>query len=97
MNGIFSDRVKWMKIINEELSFFDLFLKYGQGRQSILIRKYCAGVGERIRTAGSRLEAERLLAKYCLNFEEECSSEILRKELRNYLERLLRLYWENKI
>ena len=84
-------------ILNEELLSDERFAQFSTQRQSEIIAARCKEVEERIRTASSRLEAERESVGACLKFEKECSSMIVRNALTRRVEKLITKYWsQNK-
>jgi hypothetical protein len=83
-------------ILNEELLTDEGFARFGKQRQSEIIAKHCSEVEERIRTASSRLEAERGSAEACLQFEKECPSMLVRNALASRVEELIAKYWKYK-
>jgi hypothetical protein len=62
-------------------------------RQHALLRKYCLGVEERIKTSGSASAASVMVGSICQQFSAECESHVLRSGLQTYLNELIRRYW----
>ena len=84
-------------ILNEELLSDERFAQFSTQRQSEIIAARCMEVEERIRTASSRLEAERESVGACLKFEKECFSMLVRNALTRRVEKLITKYWsQNK-
>jgi hypothetical protein len=75
---------------NEEIDFNPL---EAIPRQQALLREYCAGVEDRIKTAQSESDASNLVDSLCRKFDSQCESEVLRSGLRIYLSELIRRYW----
>ena len=67
--------------MNEELLNENRFIQLHPNQQLELITKHCAGIGDRIREAQSRKEAEAIAEEACGKFETECPSDILRRGL----------------
>ena len=63
------------------------------GRQQEVIGLHCAGLEEQIKSAPTRLQAERVLADACEGFDRVCESSILRTFLKQYVHRLFLRYW----
>ena len=76
--------------MNEELNFGHFT---SIPRQHSLLRKYCAGVEDRIKIADSKSDASKLVDNICQKFDAECESDVLRSGLRAYLSQLLHKYW----
>ncbi len=83
-------------ISNEELLSNDHFAFLNGDQQSDLLRKHCSVVEERIRTAPSRYDAERVAASTCIQFQQDCSSAMLRNALIHRVEDLLTIHWGMK-
>ena len=83
-------------IRNEELIDEQQFLQLNQTRQSDLIMKHCSGMEKRIRNARSKEEAEQIASKACSEFEEECTSSIVRMALAQYIQVKVFQYWCKK-
>jgi hypothetical protein len=83
-------------IFNEELLTDNRFAQLNRAQQSNIIANHCAEIEERIRNASSRLEAERVLASTCLQFEKECPSMLVRNALTSRMEELIAKYWNHK-
>jgi hypothetical protein len=75
---------------NEEIDFNPLETI---PRQQALLREYCAGVEDRIKTAPSESGASNLVEGLCRKFDSECESEVLRSGVRTYLSELIQRYW----
>jgi hypothetical protein len=82
--------------MNEELFSERQFLQLNQVSQSELIANHCAEIEEQIRDASSRLEAERISAGACLQFEKDCPSMLVRNALIRRIEELIGKYWDHK-
>jgi hypothetical protein len=82
--------------MNEELFNERQFLQLNQAHQSELIANHCAEIEERVRNASSRLEAERVSASACLQFEKDCQSMLVRNALTHRMEELIAKYWSHK-
>jgi hypothetical protein len=83
-------------ILNEELLSDIHFVQLRKQHQYEIISKHCVKIEERIRIALSRLEAERISADACLQFEKECPSMLLRNALIHRVEELIAKYWSHK-
>ena len=62
-------------------------------RQEKLIREYCRGIDERIRTAPSKEEAERIVQDACRAFDQACESDLVRDYLKQYVNDLFVRQW----
>ena len=62
-------------------------------RRTALIAKLCAGAEERIRSATSRQEAERIAASACDELGGTCESTLVRRALTAKLETLIAERW----
>lgn len=62
-------------------------------RQEELIKKYCQGIDERIRTAASKEEAERIVQDTCGGFDDACASDLVRAFLKQYVNDLFTKQW----
>ena len=70
--------------------------RYGAARSPLdeaLIGKYCSGIEERLRQAGSRREAVLILEDACRDFERQCESEIIPLFLQRYVTNLFEQLW----
>jgi len=83
-------------MFNEELLTDDRFMQMNSNQQSILITKHCAEVEEQIRAASSRLEAERVSANTCLQFQHECPNALVRDALTRRVGELISKHWPKK-
>jgi hypothetical protein len=83
-------------MFNEELLSDERFAPLSNTQQSEIISKHCAEVEKYIRTASSRLEAERISANTCLQFQHECSSDLVRNALTRRVEELITKHWKNR-
>ena len=83
----------YWRVMEEELFSEDRFVRIGEDLQSELIARHCAEVEDRIRTASSRPDAERVSAEACSRFREECPSALLRNALTRRVEELVNKYW----
>ena len=83
-------------IFNEELLSDDHFAQIHSSQQSEIITKHCAEVEECIRTARSRLEAERISANMCIQFQHECSSSVVRNALTRRVQELITKHWKTR-
>jgi hypothetical protein len=81
-------------MFNEELLTDDRFARLNSTQQYEVIGKHCVDIEERIRTATSRLDAERNSTSACLQFEKECPSMLVRHALTRRVEELLIKYWD---
>jgi hypothetical protein len=83
-------------IFNEELLTDDRFARLNSTQQFDMIAKHCGEIEERIRTASSRIEAERNSTSACVQFEKECPSMLVRHALLRHVEELIVKYWGRK-
>jgi len=65
--------------------------------QRDVIARYCADAEERIRTAGSKSEAARILDELCEQFDRACESALVRKVLKKHVAHLLTLHWGARV
>jgi hypothetical protein len=65
--------------------------------QRDVIARYCADAEERIRTAGSKSEAARILGELCEHFDRACESSLVRTFLKNHVAHLLTLHWGERV
>jgi len=82
--------------LNEELLTDERYMQLNGNRQSELIANHCGDIENRIRSAPSRLEAERLKELACTKFKQECQSMLVRTALTRYVEKLISRYWDKK-
>jgi hypothetical protein len=80
-------------MFNEELLTVDRFAQLKSSQQYDIIAKHCSEVEERIRTASSRCEAERVSANTCLQFHHECPSALVRDALTRRVGELISKHW----
>lgn len=78
---------------HEELVTDNRFAQFNKKQQTDLLAKHCADIEERIRTASSRYEADRVSAEVCLEFEKECHSSVVRRSMKQRVQDLLIEYW----
>ena len=83
-------------ITNEELLSDERFAQFSTQHQTEIITAHCKDVEERIRSASSRLVAEREAVGGCLQFEKECPSMLVRSALTRRVEELITKYWSQK-
>jgi hypothetical protein len=76
--------------MNDELTF-DRPLS--DRRQEQLIREYCRGIDERIRSAPSKEGAERIVQDACRGFDDVCASGLVSAFLKQYVNDLLTKQW----
>ncbi|MEX1277198.1 MAG: hypothetical protein WEB62_02875 [Bacteroidota bacterium] len=62
-------------------------------RQREAIGLHCAGLEERIKSAPTRLQAEKVLTEVCDGFDQACESSIVRTYLKQHAHKLLLQYW----
>ena len=65
-------------------------------KQEELIKNYCAGIEEQIRTAPASAEAKKIIDVACSGFESECKSGVVRSFLQQYVRGLYENHWNNK-
>ncbi|RPI05243.1 MAG: hypothetical protein EHM64_07190 [Ignavibacteriae bacterium] len=83
-------------IDNEELLTDNHFALLNGNQQSDILRNHCTEIEDLIRTASSRLEAERAAADTCIKFQHECSSALVRHALIHRAEEFLSKHWNNR-
>jgi hypothetical protein len=76
--------------MDEELSFDQPMTDH---RQEDLIWQHCRGIDERIRSAQSKDEAQRLVEESCRHFEQSCESKVVSTFLKKYLHDLYEKEW----
>jgi len=64
--------------------------------QEELIKKYCAGIEYRIRTAPANTEAMRIVDHACCGLENECKSGVVKSFLQQYARRMYEIHREKK-
>jgi len=62
-------------------------------RQEDLIREYCQGIDERIRSAASKEEADRIVQDACRAFDQACESDLVRGFLKQHVNDLFIRQW----
>ncbi len=65
-------------------------------KQEELIKKYCAGIEDRIRTAPANAEAKKIIDDACRGLESECKSGVVRSFLQQYVRDLFENHWNKK-
>ncbi|GEM_PF-5240572 len=65
--------------------------------QREVIARYCADAEERIRTAGSKSEAARIIDELCEHFDRTCESSLVRTFLKKHVAHLLTLHWGERV
>jgi len=70
--------------------------KLSSSKQEELIKNYCAGIEERIRTAPANAEAKKTIDAACRGFEGECKSGVVRSFLQQYVRDLFENHWNKK-
>ena len=63
------------------------------GQQAALIDRYCRGIEEQIRNAGSFSEAMVRAEEACGAFEKECPSDIIRRMLLQRVRAMVNDHW----
>lgn len=76
--------------MNDELSFDRPISDH---RQEKLIRAYCQGIDEQIRSATSKEEAERIVQDACKGFDRACESDLVRSFLKQHVNNLFTRQW----
>lgn len=77
----------------EELLSEDGLSGLGRTRQKEVIADHCAEIENRIRSAGSREEAETIAGVACHQFESECSSDLVRRGLVQRVHQMVEQHW----
>ena len=78
----------------DEISAGRSFTPKEASRQEELIARHFGDVEERVRSAGSRMQAQITADKVMDGFQTECLSEILPEFLKIYLSTLVEKYWK---
>ncbi len=68
-----------------------------QNLQNELISRHCSDALERIRTASSKSEAQRIVNEFCQKFDRECESNLVRRFLKQYVNSLLDQHWRERV
>jgi hypothetical protein len=61
--------------------------------QAELVKRYCASIDERIRTAPTKADGQRIIEEACAAFETECMSEFLNRALKDHANKILTSRW----
>lgn len=69
------------------------FNDLGERRQVEIIAGHCAGIGEKIRLARSREEAESAATRACSQLRELCFSSLVQRALEERTRELVELHW----
>lgn len=65
----------------------------GESQQQDLIRQYCKGIEESIRSAARKSDAEKIVDDTCQRFDHVCDSKLVRRFLARYVRNLFAKYW----
>jgi hypothetical protein len=79
-------------MIDEEI-LFSFFTLQPRLQQEERITKYCSEIEEQIKNAGSMQTGEHIVKKPCEQFQSNCHSEILQRQLVTYTNNLIERYW----
>ncbi len=84
-----------------DLMYLDLmtdrqFVDMGEERQALILAKNCSGLEEKIRSAGSRSEAQQVGHRACETLQDACESRMVRRALVQRMEELIKEYWGKK-
>jgi hypothetical protein len=65
-------------------------------RQEELVREFCGGINQRIRSARTREEAERIVQETCSRFDQSCESDVIRSFLKKHVIALCDDTWSHR-
>jgi ribosomal protein S7 len=71
-------------------------VKLSSSKQEELIEKYCTGIEGRIRVAGEKNNAKKIVNDACKGLEKECKSDVIRSFLQQYVRDLYENHWNKK-
>ena len=71
-------------------------VKLSLSNQEELIKKYCAGIEYRIRTAPANTEAPEIVGRACRGLENECKSGVVKSFFQQYARRMYEIHREKK-
>ena len=79
-------------MITDELTS-PLFTTKPLQEQERILREYCSHLENKISSASSKADAERIAEESCNQLRKHCSSEILLGQMDGYVQQLIKKYW----
>lgn len=77
----------------DELVDESTFIRIPVQEQSELISHYCHDIKNKITGASTMAEAQRIADEHCLQFQQSCSSGVLRNAIIQYVQHLITQTW----
>lgn len=69
------------------------FNDLGERRQIEIIAEHCGGIGEKIRSAQSRKEAEKIAEDRCVELRKACFSALVQRALVQRTHEIIEQHW----
>lgn len=79
--------------MQDELVDESVFTQLPFQKQTELISRYCGGIQEKISSAPTVADAQNIADEQCAQFQQSCSSEVLRTAMTVYVQNLIRQLW----